>query len=73
MNKTNPKTPSVGFALGIRTELDENNKGVSYKVQSENRGIPDEVVITIVRNWLRAMEDNYYERFKPPHNKGNTE
>lgn len=53
----------IGFALGIRTKLDPDGKIMGYQVQSETKGLPDEMIITIVRNWFRMVEENYYNRF----------
>lgn len=53
----------LGFAFGIKARIDDNNQIVGYSVQSEGKGIPDEIVITIVRNWLRQVEEKYYKKF----------
>jgi hypothetical protein len=51
------------FALGIRPQLNPDGTIAGYQVQSQSMGLPDETVITIVKNWLRMVEENYYKKF----------
>lgn len=53
-----------GFAFGILPVLRPNGSIESYQIQSQNHGLPDEVVITVIRNWLKIIEERYYEKFK---------
>ncbi|MEK6964081.1 MAG: hypothetical protein AABX70_06640 [Nanoarchaeota archaeon] len=55
--------PEMGFVFGIRIQRDVNGNFVGYQVQSESKGLPEETILTIVRNWIRAAEDNYYKKF----------
>jgi hypothetical protein len=59
-----PPLGKIGFAFGIRPRLNPDGSIASYDVQAQNFGLPDETVITLVRNWLRVVEDNYYNKFK---------
>lgn len=54
----------LGFAFGIRPRLKPDGSVASYDIQAQNYGLPDEIVITLVRNWLKIVEDNYYGKFK---------
>ena len=51
------------FALGIKIYSPDSNSALPFSIQTINRGIPKEVVLTAIRNWLKKKEDNYYEDF----------
>lgn len=51
-------TNSMGFALAIRISEDGN-----IDVYSERRRLPQEIVLTVVRHWLRKEEDVYHKDF----------
>ncbi len=55
--------PEAGFALGIIPQLDGNGNIVGYQVKSESRGLSQEIIMTLLRNWLRASEDDYFKKF----------
>ncbi len=38
--------------------------GVDFKVRMFNQGVPEEMVITKMRMWLRGAEQAYFEYFK---------
>ncbi len=49
------------FSLGIyRFEKDGK---IKFMIHSENTDVPDEIMITLVHNWLKKMEDIYYGGF----------
>ena len=50
------------FSLGIY-RFEKDNK-MDFKVHAENIDVPDTIMLTIVRNWLKTMEDTYHEDFK---------
>ncbi len=52
----------VGFFIGI-TPKSFSDSSVKYRVQSINHRIPDEVILTIVRHWLKDAEDSYFKNF----------
>ena len=53
----------IGFAFTIGLARTEN--GVLYFEPSMiNRGVPDEIVITMLRTWLRDAEKKYSVDFK---------
>ena len=54
---------SIGFAFGIRPQHDPDGVVIGYRVQSHSNGLSDEVILTIVRNWLRSREDSYHQSF----------
>jgi len=60
--KKDDKTPPL-FALGIRPQLNPDGSVSGYQVQSQSMGLPDEIVITIVENWLRMVKENYHKKF----------
>lgn len=41
----------------------ENGKE-KWNIQTVNAGIPNEIILTFVRHWLRANENNHHEFFK---------
>ena len=49
------------FSLGIY--LIEKKDKLEFKIYSDNKGVPDEILITMVKNWLKVMEDTYHEKF----------
>lgn len=56
------------FAVAIIAEREDAGI-VDYAVQGYNSGIEEESVITILRNWLRAFEEQNYKNFtgrQPP-------
>jgi len=62
MSKEENKTQPL-FALGIRPQLNADGTVAGYQVQSQSMGLPDEIVITIVENWLRMVKENYHKKF----------
>jgi len=54
----------LGFALGIKPQVNEKGEEIGFELKSGNNGLPDEVVITLVKHWLKAVEDNYHQKFK---------
>ena len=45
----------VQFALGIiRTSLP--NGKIAFKIHPANKGVPEEFVLVLVRNWLKSAE-----------------
>jgi len=64
VNEDSPPSQPPAFALAIRPQINEQGQLVGYQVQSQSFGLPDEVIITLVRNWLRQVEDTYYQRFR---------
>jgi hypothetical protein len=55
--------PPIGFALAILPQLDFEGRIASYRVHAQNN-LQEEVVLTLVRAWLRREEDNHFEAFK---------
>ena len=51
------------FALGIRPQMNKDGTISGYQVQSQSMGLPDEIIITIVENWLRMVKENYHKKF----------
>lgn len=51
------------FALGIKI-MEDANGSTSWTMSSRSEGISDETIIMLVKNWLRNMEDKYFESFK---------
>jgi hypothetical protein len=41
----------------------ETKSEVEFKVYSVNKDVPDEILITMVKNWLKTMEDIYHKNF----------
>ena len=54
----------LGFAFGIMPVHDPEGNFISWYVESKNFGIQKEVIITLVRNWLRETEDDYHAQFR---------
>ena len=52
--------PQLGFLLTIQAEQTEGLP--KFPVESINRGLPEEVVLAVVRNWLRKAEDDFYKK-----------
>ncbi|MDO8660925.1 MAG: hypothetical protein Q7K43_03480 [Candidatus Woesearchaeota archaeon] len=50
----------VLFAFGIRTLQTE--KGTLFIPQARNDGLPEEVILTVMRQWLKAREKDYRSR-----------
>jgi len=50
------------FVFGIQTHT--NGSNLNFSVHSQNQGLPDEIIITIMRHFLRKYEDEYQEKFK---------
>lgn len=53
----------IGFALGIRARLGKDGTLISYSVQTHSNGLSEEIILTIMRHWLRSSEDDYHEYF----------
>jgi hypothetical protein len=51
------------FAPGIIKQELPSGK-VHFQVIMENQGIPEEYVLVLVRNWLKASEQVYYDKFR---------
>jgi len=62
MEKDNP----IIFAFAVHTVQRADGNPI-LSVYSENKGLPDEFVITLMRNWLKAYESAYHENFKKEH------
>ncbi|MDO8661503.1 MAG: hypothetical protein Q7K43_06445 [Candidatus Woesearchaeota archaeon] len=59
----------IEFALGVRAiELFDGSK--KYFVKTQNHGVPQEVLITLLRHWLRMTEDSYSAEFKGENGQG---
>lgn len=50
----------VLFAFGIRTVQTEKDK--IFVPQARNNGLPEEVILTVMRQWLKAREKEYRGR-----------
>ena len=59
MQKENP----IGFALAISPKL-IGGMVIGYTTYAENSNLQEEAIITLVKNWLKAFEDKYHEKFK---------
>ncbi|PIN75499.1 hypothetical protein COV18_03015 [Candidatus Woesearchaeota archaeon CG10_big_fil_rev_8_21_14_0_10_37_12] len=56
----------VQFALGIiRTSLP--NGKIAFKIHPANKGVPEEFVLVLVRNWLKSAEKQYHQNFEQNH------
>lgn len=52
--------PKIHFGLSVTAESEGN--GWNFSVASANYGLPEEVIITVVRHWLRRTEKDYFEK-----------
>ncbi len=50
------------FSLGIY-QFEKDNK-IDFKIHAENIDVPNEIMLTMVRNWLKTMDGSYHESFK---------
>ena len=58
------KEGPLGFIFAIRPIEDNEGNVIDWHAQFENLGVQEEIVLTMVRHWLRAAEDKYFnERF----------
>lgn len=57
-------TEEVGFVLTIRANQNPDGTLAGYAVRSEDYGLAKEAVLTLTRNWLKMLEEDYYEKFK---------
>jgi hypothetical protein len=55
--------PPLRFSFVLHTMPIENGKE-KWNIQTVNAGIPNEIILTFVRHWLRANENNHHEFFK---------
>ena len=51
------------FALGIFLEETEGRKE-KLRIETDNRGLHDEAILTMMRNWLRKADDQFHDKFK---------
>lgn len=51
------------FFLGIHEFRASSGKTI-YGIQHRSKEIQDEAILTLVRNWLKKQEDDYYNKFK---------
>lgn len=56
-----------GFAIGIQIRDTSNPARPNYLVHSSNRGIPHEMILSIVRAWLKTEEGKFYQKFSKEH------
>ena len=50
------------FSLGIY-RFEKENK-IDFKIHAENIDVPNEIMLIMVKNWLKTMDGTYHERFK---------
>lgn len=50
------------FAFGIRIQKLPDGK-VAYQTQSQNQGVPNEIVIMQMKAFLRNLENDYFNDF----------
>ncbi|GEM_PF-6255343 len=59
----------IEFALGVRAvELFDGRK--RYFIKTQNHGVPQEVLITLLRHWLKMTEDSYSAEFRGENGQG---
>ena len=51
------------FILGLKLRKNEDGT-FGWDIKSKSTNIPDEMIISLVRFWLKAVEDKYYDSFK---------
>ncbi|MBI4145692.1 hypothetical protein HY493_05840 [Candidatus Woesearchaeota archaeon] len=51
------------FGLAITAEDGANGSLERVQVRSQSHGLSEESIITIVRTWLRNLEDNYRDEY----------
>ncbi len=52
-------TKNNAFLLGILETIDSDGN-TTYSVTSQKKGIKDEVLITLLRHWLKRTEEEYH-------------
>lgn len=55
-------TPKGFFMLGVHAF--ENRGELVYEVQEHNKELSKEAIVTVIGNWLRSQQDDYYDSFK---------
>ncbi len=55
----------IGFALAIEPQTYYDGEG-NYIVRSENQGLEEEAILTVLRNWLKKAEHEYEKRTGTP-------
>ena len=49
---------TLAFALAVYKVPQMDGK-IAFKIHSDNKELPDEMMLTMVKHWLRRMEDIY--------------
>lgn len=57
-------TPQQRFLLSILPNTDQDGRVLGFHIQHTNQSVPQEIILTFIRTWLREMEDAYYQKFK---------
>ncbi|MBI4144603.1 hypothetical protein HY493_00160 [Candidatus Woesearchaeota archaeon] len=53
--------PTISFGLSFH--LSPGEDGLKKRVKFINEGVPREVVLTLIRSWLRHENDDYQKSF----------
>lgn len=54
----------LGFSFDVLVNINGTGSFESIQVFHQNKGLPQEIIITVVKNWLNAYEADYYDKFK---------
>lgn len=57
----------LGFAFGIQFGYSENLIKPTYLVQTANKGVSQEMILSIVRAWLKTEEQKFHQEFSENH------
>ena len=60
------KTP-MNYYLAIAPQFTQDDTLIGYDIHSRNEGIPEEVIIVLLRNWIRMVETKYHYQFRAAH------
>lgn len=56
------KEEQLGFIFVIEPITDLNGNIIDWYSRSENLGVRDEIILTMMRTWLRGEEDKYFNQ-----------
>jgi hypothetical protein len=57
----------IGFVLSIKPNISSDGELLGYNILSNRQRMPEEVVLTLVTNWLRHKNDIYYKAYLGQH------
>ncbi len=63
MDERNDDILSPAFIFVTKPQFDAAGMINDMRIQTANVGVPEEIVLTIIRHWLKSIDREYHRKF----------